>query len=82
MTPSAMKAALAVFQRAAATATQGGLRSPDFWRLENGLIRKIWGLVDLLDMWAQIGVDVLGRMREFNKRRGLAPIHLDQGLSL
>ncbi|MEX0969961.1 MAG: ester cyclase [Paracoccaceae bacterium] len=57
------------------------LRSLDFWRLENGLIRENWVLVDLLDMWAQIGVDVLGRMREFNKRRSLARIHLDQGLS-
>ncbi|MCC5984825.1 MAG: hypothetical protein JJU42_10710 [Rhodobacteraceae bacterium] len=38
-------------------------------------------LVDLLDMWAQIGVDVLGRMRAFNRRRCLAPIHLDQGLT-
>lgn len=53
------------------------LRSLDFWRLEQGLIRENWVLVDLLDMWAQIGVDVLGRMREFNKRRSLAPVALD-----
>ncbi|WCR11505.1 ester cyclase [Paracoccus stylophorae] len=45
------------------------LRSLDFWRLENGLIRENWVLVDLLDMYDQIGVDVLGRMREFNKAR-------------
>lgn len=57
------------------------LRSLDFWRLEHGLIRENWVLVDLLDMWAQISVDVLGRMREFNKRRSLAPIHLDQGVN-
>jgi predicted ester cyclase len=57
------------------------LRSLDFWRLEEGLIRENWVLVDLLDMWSQIGVDVLGRMREFNKRRSLARIELDQGLS-
>lgn len=56
------------------------LRSLDFWRLEGGLIRENWVLVDLLDMWAQIGVDVLGRMREFNKARNLAPVTLDQGL--
>jgi predicted ester cyclase len=56
------------------------LRSLDFWRLEDGLIRENWVLVDLLDMWTQIGVDVLGRMRDFNKRRNLGPIHLDQGL--
>jgi hypothetical protein len=58
------------------------LRSLDFWRLENGLIRENWVLVDLLDMWAQIGVDVLGRMREFNKARNLAPIALGQGLEI
>lgn len=55
------------------------LRSLDFWRLEGGLIRENWVLVDLLDMWAQIGVDVLGRMREFNRARGLAPVIADQG---
>ena len=57
------------------------LRSLDFWRLEGGLIRENWVLVDLLDMWAQIGVDVLGRMREFNKRRNLAALRLDEGLN-
>lgn len=56
------------------------LRSLDFWRLEGGLIRENWVLVDLLDMWAQIGVDVLGRMREFNKALSPGPLHLDQGL--
>lgn len=40
------------------------MRSLDFWRLENGLIRENWVLVDLLHMYDQIGVDVLGRMRE------------------
>ncbi len=45
------------------------MRSLDFWRLENGLIRENWVLVDLLHMYDQIGVDVLARMREFNKVR-------------
>ena len=40
------------------------MRSLDFWRLENGLIRENWVLVDLLDVFAQLGVDVLARMRE------------------
>ena len=40
------------------------LRSLDFWRLEDGLIRENWVLVDLLDFYNQIGVDVLARMRE------------------
>ncbi len=43
------------------------LRSLDFWRCETGLIRENWVLVDLLDVFRQIGVDVLARMREFTK---------------
>ena len=45
------------------------MRSLDFWRLEKGKIRENWVLVDLLDMYDQIGVDVFGRLREFNKAR-------------
>ena len=40
------------------------LRSLDFWRCERGLIRENWVLVDLLDMYRQIGVDVFARLRE------------------
>ncbi|MEO0916361.1 MAG: ester cyclase [Pseudomonadota bacterium] len=56
------------------------LRSLDFWRIENGLIRENWVLVDLIDLYAQIGVDVMARLREFNKARALTPIELDSGL--
>jgi predicted ester cyclase len=52
------------------------MRSLDFWRVEEGLIRENWVLVDLLDVYAQIGVDVLARMREFNKARNMGPITL------
>lgn len=45
------------------------LRSLDFWRCEAGLIRENWVLVDILDAYAQLGVDVLARMRELNKAR-------------
>ncbi|NIB40352.1 ester cyclase [Pseudomaricurvus alkylphenolicus] len=45
------------------------MRSLDFWRCENGMIRENWVLVDLLDVYRQIGVDVFARMREFNKAR-------------
>lgn len=45
------------------------MRSLDFWRMEAGLIRENWVLVDLLHMYHQIGVDVFARMREFNKAR-------------
>ncbi|MCK0149135.1 ester cyclase [Marivita sp. S6314] len=46
------------------------LRSLDFWRLEDGLIRENWVLVDLLDMYAQIGVDVFDRMEELKWSKG------------
>ncbi len=48
--------------------------SLDFWRVESGLIRENWVLIDVLDTYRQVGVDVLARMREFNKARGLAPM--------
>ncbi|MEO0452450.1 MAG: ester cyclase, partial [Pseudomonadota bacterium] len=57
------------------------LRSLDFWRLEAGLIRENWVLVDLLNLYAQIGVDVLGRMREFNKARAVDAINVPDGMS-
>ena len=40
------------------------MRSLDFWRVERGLIRENWVLVDLPHVHAQLGVDVLARMRE------------------
>jgi len=57
------------------------LRSLDFWRLENGLIRENWVLVDLLDLYRQIGVDVLDRVGEFNKGRLVGSITVPGGLS-
>ena len=45
------------------------MRSLDFWRCENGLIRENWVLVDLLHVFDQVGVDVLARVREFNKAK-------------
>lgn len=56
------------------------LRSLDFWRLEGGLIRENWVLVDLLDAHRQTGVDVLARMREMTKARvpGRAPFPLGE----
>lgn len=61
------------------------LRSLDFWRREvggehGGLIRENWVLVDLLDLYSQIGVDVLARMREFNKARNIGMIHVPNGM--
>ena len=45
------------------------MRSLDFWRLEAGLIRENWVLIDLLDVYAQIGLDPLARMRQCNLAR-------------
>ncbi len=45
------------------------MKSLDFWRVKDGLIRENWVMVDMLDAYRQLGVDVLGRMREFNKVR-------------
>ena len=58
------------------------LRSLDFWRLENGLIRENWVLVDLLDLYSQVGVDVLARLREFNKARNMSAISVPDGMAI
>ena len=46
------------------------LRSLDFWRVENGLIRENWVLVDLLDVYQQLGIDVFARLQEFHPASG------------
>jgi hypothetical protein len=58
------------------------LRSLDFWRIENGLIRENWVLIDLLDLYAQIGVNVLDRLKEFNKARNTDTINLSNGMEI
>ena len=45
------------------------MRSLDFWRCERGMIRENWVLVDMLDVYHQIGVDVFERMRELTVAR-------------
>ena len=57
------------------------MRSLDFWRLEDGRIRENWVLVDLLDAYRQLDVDVLARLREFNKARNLGRIEIPDGMS-
>ena len=55
------------------------LRSLDFWKLgEDGLIRENWVLVDLLDMYDQIGIDVFQRLRELNKSKAPGVINIDE----
>ncbi len=58
------------------------LRSLDFWRIEDRLIRENWVLIDLLHVYHQLGVDVLARMREFNKARGGARFSPETGAAL
>ena len=57
------------------------MKSLDFWRLEDGLIRENWVMVDILDAYQQLGVDVLGRMREFNKARSMARLNIPDGMT-
>lgn len=56
------------------------MRSLDFWRLEDGKIRENWVLVDLLDAYRQLGVDVFARLREFNKARNMGRIDVPDGM--
>ena len=39
------------------------MRSLDFWRLENGKIRENWVMVDILDVYDKIGVDVIRKIK-------------------
>lgn len=50
------------------------MKSLDFWRCEGDKIRENWVLVDLLDVYQQLGVDVFERMRE------CYPIPLNRGV--
>ncbi len=43
--------------------------SLDIWRCENGLLRENWVLIDLLDIYRQLGVDVLARTKELTVAR-------------
>ncbi|MGC6454154.1 MAG: ester cyclase [Candidatus Puniceispirillaceae bacterium] len=61
--------------------TEITMRSLDFWRVENGVIRENWVMVDLLHVYDQIGVDVLARMREFSKAGTMRPVPLAGGVS-
>ena len=56
------------------------LRSLDFWKLEAGLIRENWVLIDILDVYRQVGVDVFARLKEFNKARSVNSININKGM--
>ncbi|MEM6323504.1 MAG: ester cyclase [Pseudomonadota bacterium] len=38
-------------------------RSLDFWRVEEGQVRENWVMVDMLDLYRQLGVDIFARMQ-------------------
>lgn len=40
------------------------MRSLDFWRVEGDKIRENWVLVDMIDVYGQLGIDVFARMAE------------------
>lgn len=56
------------------------MKSLDFWRMEGELIRENWVMVDILDAYKELGVDVFARLAEFNKARNLGPIALPSGM--
>lgn len=49
------------------------MRSIDFWRCENGLIRENWVLIELLHVYHQLGVDVFSRMRGKRYELSISP---------
>ncbi|MDH3747600.1 MAG: ester cyclase [Gammaproteobacteria bacterium] len=50
----------------AATGKRIGMRVMDFYRTENGLIAENWVPIDILDVFRQLGVDVLERVKHRN----------------
>lgn len=45
------------------------MKSLDFWRRDGDLLRENWVLVDILDVYRQLGVDPFSRMRELTAAR-------------
>ena len=68
-----MKLSGAGWKGIATSITEMRMRSLDFWRCENGLIRENWVLIDLLHIYDQLGVDVFERMRELTIARQPRP---------
>ena len=56
------------------------MKSLDFWRIEEGLIRENWVMVDILEAYRDLGVDVFARLQEFNKARNMGRIHIPSGM--
>lgn len=41
----------------------------DFWRVEDGMVRECWVMVDIIDLYRQLGVDVFAEMKTLCDRR-------------
>ena len=46
--------------------------SLDFWRIEDGLVRECWVMVDVIDLFQQMGVEVFARMAALPTYRAAA----------
>ncbi|NRB04296.1 MAG: ester cyclase [Rhodobacteraceae bacterium] len=46
--------------------------SLDFWHIEDGLIRECWVMLDVIDLYRQIGVNVFERMHAMQEARNAA----------
>lgn len=55
------------------------IASLDFWRMENGKIRENWVMFDVLDIYQQLGVDVMARMHELTKAKVPGSINFPVG---
>jgi len=44
------------------------MRVMDFWRREGDLLAENWVFIDMIDLLMQLGIDVLGRMRQTDSR--------------
>ncbi|MEL7115498.1 MAG: ester cyclase, partial [Pseudomonadota bacterium] len=46
--------------------------SLDFWRIEDGRIRECWVMLDIIDLYRQIGVDVFAQMNAKQEEKNAA----------
>ncbi len=47
-------------------------RSLDFWRIEDGQIRENWVMIDMLDIYRQLGIDLFARMAALYRAAGVS----------
>ncbi len=57
-----------------ATGKQVTMNVMDWWRRDGDLLVENWVLIDILDIYRQLGVDMLARMRHLQQGSAVAPI--------